>query len=304
MSPPQADPPVVEEIMDQRPEVRGPALSGINQKLAPPQAESGVNLPAVVLTKAGSQRFDKRTKGQDMSKGDVIPELKQILGAMIFAADGSLSVKEMHGCLAEVAETQGEETAAFARVRENDIRAALDELKADLEKLRSGFFLAEVAGGFRLQSDAACGKWLRHLLDTDRPSRLSRPALETLSIIAYRQPVARSEIEAVRGVSVDHVIKTLMEMQLVRIVGRSDLPGRPFLYGTTQSFLEHFGLRDLNELSDADPMLLAKRATEVSRRLRQPPSPPAGGYGGPRSSVHLRRIRGQPARAEPTREQR
>ena len=193
-----------------------------------------------------------------MPSGNVLPELKQILGAMIFGANRPLSVKEMHKCLVDVAEAWGGETAAFARAKDSDIHAALEELKTGLEKQRSGFILTEVAGGFRLQSDAACGRWLKHLLEKIRPGRLSRPSLETLAIIAYRQPVTRSEIESVRGVNVDHVIKTLMELQLVRIMGRSDLPGRPFLYGTTMTFLEHFGLKDLNELSGADPMLLTR----------------------------------------------
>lgn len=194
-----------------------------------------------------------------MPNDNIMPELKQILGALIFAALRPLSVKEMRNCIAEVAETIGEETAAFAKIRESDILKALEELKIDIEKLCCGFVLTEVAGGFRFQSDAACGKWLKYFLDAGRSSRLSRPALETLSIIAYRQPVTRAEIEAIRGVNVDHVINTLMEIQLVRIVGRSNLPGRPFLYGTTQMFLEHFGLNNLDGLREMEPMLLAKR---------------------------------------------
>ena len=182
-------------------------------------------------------------------------ELKQIVGAMIFGVHHPLSVKEMRKCLAEVAETRGGDTAEFGRVSEDDIRTALAELGQELEKFCPGFILTEVKGRFRFQSDAACGKWLKHLLDSGRQNRLSRPALETLAIIAYRQPVTRSEIESVRGVTVDHVIKTLMEMQLVRIVGRSSLPGRPFLYGTSHVFFEHFGLKNLNELGNMEPML-------------------------------------------------
>jgi len=194
-----------------------------------------------------------------MSKSDTIPELKQVVGAMVFGANRPLSVKEIRSCLQDVTEANGSGGSAFARVRESDIQAAIEELKADFEKLRSGLVLTEVAGGFKFQSDAACGKWLRCLLDAGRRSRLSRPALETLAIIAYRQPVTRSEIESIRGVSVDHVVRALQETQLVRIAGRSDLPGRPFLYRTTQYFLEHFGLSGLDELSDMDETLLARR---------------------------------------------
>ena len=186
---------------------------------------------------------------------DSVPDLKRILGSMIFGAGHPMSVKEIRKCLMEVAGLRGGGTDVFANVKESDIRMALDELKTDLEKQQAGFVLAEIAGFFRFQSDPACGRWLKHLLNVDKPSRLSRPALETLAIIAYRQPVARSDIESVRGVNVDHVVKSLMEMQLVRIVGRSDLPGRPFLYGTTQVFFEHFGLQNLEELNNMEPML-------------------------------------------------
>jgi segregation and condensation protein B len=120
----------------------------------------------------------------------------------------------------------------------------------------------EIGGAFRFQSEACCSRWLRCLLRKDRPSRLSRPALETLAIIAYRQPIAKSEIEGIRGVTVDHILKALMELHLVRIVGRSDLPGRPFLYGTTATFLEHFGLKNLNELNEMDPTLQRTKTPE------------------------------------------
>jgi len=209
-----------------------------------------------------------------MEHGEAHVDLKRVLGALIFGANRSLSVKEMLRCLAEVAETEGGKSSVFGRVREADVLAALEELKVELDSLGCGFILKEVAGGFSLQSDASCGKWLKHLLDTGRPSRLSRPALETLAIIAYRQPVPRSEIESVRGVNVDHVIKTLLEMQLIRIAGRSDLPGRPFLYATTHGFLEHFGLKDLAELNEVEPSLRAA-AMAAKARAETAPDPPA-----------------------------
>lgn len=194
-----------------------------------------------------------------MSERDKMPELKQVLGAMIFAAKRAVSLAELRRCLKEVAAEHGEETSVFAEVTNAEIRDALAVMAEDMEKARCGFVVSEVAGGYRLQSDAVCGRWLRHLLAIGKPTRLSRPGLETLAIIAYRQPVARSEIEIVRGVGVDHIIKTLMEMQLVRIAGRSELPGRPLLYGTTQTFLEHFGLKSLKDLNELEPMLLAGR---------------------------------------------
>ena len=131
------------------------------------------------------------------------------------------------------------------------IKTALRELQVQFHELDTGIALTDSSDGFRFQTTSECGKWLRRMLNKGKPQRLPRSAIETLAIIAYRQPVARSEIESIRGVSAGHVIKALMEMQLVRIIGRSDLPGRPFLFGTTQSFLDHFGLKTLDELEPA-----------------------------------------------------
>jgi segregation and condensation protein B len=182
-------------------------------------------------------------------------DLKHVLGAMVFGANRPISLREMRKCLEAVGGRESGAAAAFAGARESDLRQALDELRGELDKAHCGFHLAEIAGGFRLQSDPACGAWLKQLLDIGHPQRLSRPALETLAIVAYRQPVTKGEIEKIRGVNVDYVIKVLMETQLVRISGRSELPGRPFLYGTTQKFLEHFGLKGLDDLADMEPML-------------------------------------------------
>lgn len=142
------------------------------------------------------------------------------------------------------------------------IRAAVASLADDLRALNIGIEIAEVAGGYRLQTAPDCGDWVRHMLHRAKPQRISRPMVETLAIIAYRQPVSRSEIESIRGVGVGHVLKALMEMQLVRIVGRSDLPGRPFLFGTTSAFLDHFGLKSLNELNDIQPGIERTSAAE------------------------------------------
>ena len=174
--------------------------------------------------------------------------LKQVVGAILFAARQPLTTGAIRRILQETAEAYGEQTTAFGAAKEADIKAALQALKADGESGRVGFHLADTAEGFRFQSDPAAGPWVRHMLDVGKPSRLSRPGLETLAIIAYRQPVSRADIEGVRGVAVDHVIKMLMEMQLIKIVGRSELPGRPMLYGTTALFLDHFGIKDLKDL--------------------------------------------------------
>ncbi len=128
------------------------------------------------------------------------------------------------------------------------VKQVIRDIQDHFRRQGLGMELVEVAGGYRFQTAPDCGKWVRKMLNKGKPTRLARPAIETLAIIAYRQPVARSEIESIRGVSAGHVIKALMEMQLVRIIGRSDLPGRPFLFGTTPAFLDHFGLGSLSEL--------------------------------------------------------
>ena len=103
-------------------------------------------------------------------------------------------------------------------------------------------------------SDPAYAPWVRQLFPAAKPARLTAPSLETLAIIAYRQPITRADVEAVRGVAVDGVLQSLMERGLVKIAGRAEVPGRPLLYETTQFFLEHFGLRDLNELPNAEEL--------------------------------------------------
>ncbi len=189
-----------------------------------------------------------------MSELDVLPELKQIVGAMLFVNKQPLSVPEMRKVLVQVGEGRTDAMKDFAKASEKDLREALAQLGQDLKERHTGMHLAEMAGGFRLENDANCGPWLRRLLQKGRPNRLSRPALETLAIIAYRQPVVRSEIEAVRGVAVDQILRNLMELQLIKIVGRSELPGRPWQFGTTGKFLEHFGLKSLDDLPGTDEL--------------------------------------------------
>ncbi len=205
-----------------------------------------------------------------MSEPEALPELSDLLGALILAAGRPLSVRELRHCLRETAAHVGGVSRAFHDVTESDVRRALESVGERIRNARCGFTLNEIAHGFRFQSHPACAPWLRHLLRAEKPHRLSWPALETLAIIAYRQPVSRSQIEAIRGVNVDAIIKALMEMRLIRIVGRSDLPGRPFLYGTTHLFLEHFGLKSLRELADLNPALL-RSATRAAVSSRQEP---------------------------------
>ncbi len=179
--------------------------------------------------------------------------LKFVIEALLFASQKPLSPREIAGVFKSAAK-EGEEDElrkALAASREAEILAALEELTADYGQMNRAFRLVEQVNGWTLVSHQDCGPWVRQLFPEAKPSRLSGPALETLAIIAYRQPIMKADIEAVRGVAVDGVVQSLLERALIRIGGRAEVPGRPLLYETTQVFLEHFGFRSLEELPNA-----------------------------------------------------
>ena len=192
-------------------------------------------------------------------------ELKQIIEALLFAAERPLTTKEIRTIIAEATdeETPGA-TEGFRNVREAQIAAVLEEIKVEYDTQQRSFQVVEIAGGWRLVSRAEYAPWLKKLLDEARPHRLSQPSLETLSIIALRQPISRADIAAIRGVDVDGVIKTLLERDLITITGKSDAPGHPMLYGTTQKFLEHFGLRDIDDMPKAAELRLQAAALKTA----------------------------------------
>ena len=203
-----------------------------------------------------------------MNDVTVLPELRQIVGALLFGAKQPLQAAEIQRILAETAEAAGGAARDFARVSEADIRAAVEQIRSDLEGRKLGLLISEVANGYRLENDVGCGPWVRQMLNPGRTQRLSRPALETLAIIAYRQPCTRAEIESVRGVQVDQIIRNLLDLQVIRVTGRSELPGRPWLFGTTQKFLEYFGLKNLDQLPNIDELrrIEAERARAEEAR--------------------------------------
>jgi segregation and condensation protein B len=181
-------------------------------------------------------------------------ELKFILESILFSAQKPLNARELRDLLAAAAE-HGDAARPFKKSREADITAALEELEKDHAAAQRSYRLACVAGGWQFVSQPEFAPWIIALVGLkSRPSRLSQPALETLAIIAYRQPVTRAEIEQVRGVAVDGVMQTLVERGLVEQVGRAEVVGRPMTYGTTALFLEYFGLRGLEDLPAADEL--------------------------------------------------
>ena len=180
--------------------------------------------------------------------------LTQTVEALLFSAQKPLTTRELRDALAGAGVGEELEPNEFAHISEPEIAGALEELKIAYTEQSRGFHLMEKVGGWQLVSRPDCARWVRQLFPTPKPARLSPPALETLAIVAYRQPVTRADIEAVRGVAVDGVLQNLMERGLVKISGRAELPGRPLLYATTGFFLEHFGLRNLDELPNAQEL--------------------------------------------------
>ncbi|HEU0011283.1 MAG TPA: SMC-Scp complex subunit ScpB [Verrucomicrobiae bacterium] len=183
-------------------------------------------------------------------------DLKFILESILFSAQQPLTPKELRDLLADAAEHDESGAARpFKKTPIENIEAALGELERDHAAAERSYRLVCVAGAWQFASQPEFAPWIRALVGhRNRPSRLSAPALETLAIIAYRQPITRAEIEQVRGVAVDGVMQTLLERGLVEQVGRADVVGRPMTYGTTSAFLEYFGLKVLDDLPAADEL--------------------------------------------------
>ena len=184
--------------------------------------------------------------------------LQEIIGSLLFASETPLTASELRDAVRAVEPEEGENKEimdVYRTCTNKEIDAALRGLEKALEVAKVGFKLVCTGGTYRLQTVPSCGRYVRAMLKMDRPSRLGRASLETLAIIAYRQPLTKGEIEEIRGVDVTNNIKTLMDLQLIRLVGKSELPGHPFLYGTTPIFLEHFGLASLQQLNELDPTL-------------------------------------------------
>jgi segregation and condensation protein B len=184
-------------------------------------------------------------------------DLKFILESLLFSAQKPLSVKELREVLAAAAAAEGADAAAkgLGKAKDTELTLALEALARDHETAARSYRLACVAGSWQFVTQPDYAPWLKALVGIKtRPPRLSQPALETLAIVAYRQPVTRAEVEQIRGVNVDGTMQTIMERGLVEAVGRADVVGRPPTYGTTPLFLEYFGLGSLEDLPAADEL--------------------------------------------------
>lgn len=186
-------------------------------------------------------------------------ELIAIVEALLFVSSEPVSVARLASVIGDVSKAE--------------VESALNTLQDHLSQNGRGIQLVKVAGGYRLVTRPDCAPWLKRLDKAKASQKLSRSALESLAIVAYKQPLVRAEIEEIRGVETSGVLRTLLERKLVRIVGRKEVPGRPIMYGTTKFFLEHFGLQDLSqlpplrefkELGEADQALLPMEDTTTA----------------------------------------
>lgn len=159
-------------------------------------------------------------------------ELKNIIETLLFVADTPLSTDRIKSVVSADAKT---------------IKDTLSELAREYEERKGGFSLIEVAGGYQIRTRPEYAEWVKKLVQPN-PLRMSKAALETLTIIAYKQPIIRSEIEHIRGVDSGGILRMLLELKLIRVLGRKEIPGRPLIYSTTKRFLEIFGLKDLKDL--------------------------------------------------------
>ncbi len=172
--------------------------------------------------------------------------LSFIIESLLFVAEEPLSVQQLKAIL----ETEDADA----------IRSALKELADEYDRRGGGFEIKQVAGGFQFRTRSEYSEWVKKLLKPS-PAKLSRAALETLAIIAYKQPIIRADVEHIRGVDCGGVLRMLLEKKLVRVLGRKDIPGRPMIYGTTRQFLEVFNLKDLRDLPS--PKEIESMGTEV-----------------------------------------
>jgi len=188
---------------------------------------------------------DSPDKQAEEPATESIDETAATVEAILFSTDAPISAAK----IVQVAELSSR----------RDVSQAIETLNARYEKSGAAFRIETIAGGYRLQTLETYHEVLSRLFKAKSESKLSQPAMETLSIVAYRQPVLRADIEAIRGVACGEVLRGLLEKQLIKIVGRAEVIGRPMLYGTTRRFLEVFGLGGLNDLPQAEELRQAAK---------------------------------------------
>ena len=176
--------------------------------------------------------------------------LNKIVEALLFASREPVDSKKIAKIIRKVSKREDADQD-LCSVKYTEIDEVIDKLNKGYDRKKSPYLIQERSTGWRIYTRIDYASYIRELFPDQKPTRLSAPALETLAIVAYRQPITKAAIEAVRGVNVDGVLQSLIERGLVSIAGRSDLPGKPFLYETSRNFLEHFGIKDVEDLPNS-----------------------------------------------------
>lgn len=232
------------------------------ETIRPPTADVDEENAIEKGTPAEKTADDERTEDADTDENEDDenleddPELRGILESLIFASDEPITFRQIKDIVAPDEATAHEDEEEAPRKRRKKkrrftitrVKRAIDLLNGEYEESGRSFRIIEVSGGFAFQTTPAYGNWVGRLFAERSRRRLTQSALETLSIIAFRQPISKPTVEGIRGVNAEHVVKSLLERNLISIVGREDSPGRPLLYGTTKTFLRHFGLSSINDL--------------------------------------------------------
>ncbi len=189
---------------------------------------------------------------------------RHVIEALLFASDEALSIQQIIDIL-----KSAEDHAPRLRLKEEEVLAIIRELNADYVNSGRSFRIISVAGGFQFATMPDFAEWLGRLVKERAKRKLTQAVIETLSVIAYKQPITKPEMEAIRGVNADYAIQKLLERGLVTIVGRAATPGRPLLYGTTAEFLKHFGLNDLSDLPKPREIeeIMADQGFEMEKEL-------------------------------------
>lgn len=184
-----------------------------------------------------------------------MPAPRQIIEALLFASEKPITSDQIREVL-DNSLTPGA------------IRSLLNELNAEYLNTNRAFNIIEIAGGFQLATNPEYAPWLKKMFHRVKEDKLSRPSLETLAIIAYKQPISRVEIEQIRGVDSEGVLKTLLEKGLIKIMGRKDAPGRPLIYGTTKEFLQYFGLNSISQLPELEQAPKIEAQNELQNQAK------------------------------------
>ncbi len=201
-----------------------------------------------MVSEAANQAVNALSKDSQKMSIDQIEHVKGVLEALLFVNEKPISLEQIR--------------KALPTVSSNEVKKLIFILADEYALRKCGMTIVEIAGGYQMLSNPLYASYVRNFYQTKHKEKLSKPALETLAIIAYKQPVSRADIEQIRGVNTDGVFVHLLNKELIKVVGRKEVPGRPFIYGTTKEFLEYFGLKSLESLPKLEELVALQEAAE------------------------------------------